>query len=60
MIQPSYGKDPALNYTKVGTGDCVRGWITYEVPAGQRPSLVLYTVSASNGGTPPPIKWAVT
>jgi hypothetical protein len=57
--EPSYGKEPALNSTKVATGDCLRGWITFEVPAGQRPGFVLYRVQTSTGGTPPPIKWSV-
>lgn len=43
-LQPSIGaKDPALNDTKIYKGDCVRGWITWQVPAGQRPSFITDT-----------------
>ena len=34
-------KEPALNYTEVPSiGDCVRGWVTYQVPVGIRPKFV--------------------
>jgi Domain of unknown function (DUF4352) len=57
--QPSYGKQPDLTSRQLGAGDCARGWVTFEVPRGQRPSLVTYRVQSSSGGTPPSIKWAV-
>jgi hypothetical protein len=56
--QSSYGKQPDLSGRQLGAGDCARGWVTFEVPAGQRPSVVTYRVQSSSGGTPPPIKWA--
>jgi hypothetical protein len=31
-------KEPTLNHTEVAVGDCVRGWVTYQVPAGIRPA----------------------
>lgn len=35
-------REPALHYTEIGgPGDCVRGWVTYEVPAGERPAFLL-------------------
>jgi hypothetical protein len=55
--QSSYGKQPDLSGRQLGAGDCARGWVTFEVPAGQRPSVVTYRVQSSSGGTPPPIEW---
>ena len=35
-------KEPALHYTEVPSiGDCVRGWITYQVPVGIRPKYLV-------------------
>jgi hypothetical protein len=52
------GKDPALNFTNLAANDCVRGWVTFEVPAGQRAAYVTYDDSSlSTGGTP--LKWTV-
>lgn len=46
-------KEPAMNYTDVAVDDCLRGWITYQVPAGQRPaSLVILQ-------TDPPIRFVL-
>jgi hypothetical protein len=35
-------REPQLNYTEVtGVGDCVRGWVTYQVPVGVRPAFLV-------------------
>ncbi len=53
-LQPSIGaKDPGLNDTKLYHGDCVRGWVSWQVPAGTRPSFVVDAKAI------PPIKWKV-
>jgi len=57
--QSTYGKQPDLSGRQLGAGDCTRGWVTFEVPRGQRPSVVTYRVQSSSAGTPPPIKWTV-
>ena len=57
--QSSYGKQPDLSNRQLAAGDCARGWVTYEVPRGQRPSVVTYRVQSSSAGTPPPVKWTV-
>lgn len=42
-IEPSIGvKEPALHVTDMLTGDCVRGWATFEVPQGQQPTEIRY------------------
>lgn len=45
-------KEPTLNDTTLPPGDCVRGWVTYQVPEGQTPTSVIFTASSI-------IKWAV-
>lgn len=34
-------KEPAMNYTDVAKGDCLRGWVSYQVPAGERPVFLI-------------------
>jgi hypothetical protein len=38
-------KDPGFHATTLGPGQCLRGWITYEIPRGQTPALILLTSS---------------
>ncbi len=45
-------KEPPLNDTTLPPGDCVRGFVTFQVPEGQKPTNVIYTASSI-------IKWAV-
>lgn len=45
-------KEPPLNDTTLTPGDCVRGWVTFQVPEGETPTSVIYTASSI-------IKWAV-
>lgn len=33
-------REPALNHTELVPGDCVRGWVTFEVPEAQRPTSI--------------------
>ena len=52
-LEPDIGaKEPALNDTTLTPGDCVRGWVTFQVPQGQKPKFVVFTGSSI-------IKWAV-
>jgi hypothetical protein len=55
--QMTSGKQPALNLTTLNPSDCVRGWITYEVPTNQRTTSVVY--SPSSAGVTTLLKWAV-
>jgi hypothetical protein len=57
--QPSFGKEPGLNATNLTAGDCVRGWVTFEVPAGVRPSYLVYNVPGLPSSGAQPLKWAV-
>lgn len=34
-------KEPPLNSADVAVGDCLRGWVTYQVPVGERPTRLL-------------------
>ncbi len=45
-------KEPALHDTTLTPGDCVRGWITFQTPQGERPGFVIFTGSSI-------IKWTV-
>jgi len=49
--QPQYPQTP----TPLQAGDCVRGWVIFEVPADNRPMLLRYT---PQGGAAP-IDWQV-
>ena len=52
-LQPDVGvKEPPLNDTTLPPGDCVRGYVTFQVPEGEPPKNVVYTASSI-------IKWAV-
>lgn len=47
-----YVREPVLNATTILPGDCVRGWVTYQVPEGTTPANVIFTGSSI-------VKWAV-
>ncbi len=38
-----YLKQPALHYTRLTPGDCVRGWITFQTPQVDKPKFVVYS-----------------
>lgn len=47
-------REPALNYVDLAlAGDCARGFITYQVPQGQRPIFIENTL------TNPKVRWIV-
>lgn len=46
-------KEPGLHDTTLPPNECVRGWITFEIPAGQKATFVLYN------GEDTIVKWAV-
>ncbi len=57
-LQPTVSvREPALHSTNIVRGDCVRGWVTFEVPADQTPKTVNY--ETSSGGRAAVIKWAI-
>jgi hypothetical protein len=39
-------KEPALAETRLAGGDCVRGWVNFEVPEGVRPAYVVFSGSS--------------
>ncbi|MFI6595001.1 hypothetical protein ACIBHX_02065 [Nonomuraea sp. NPDC050536] len=43
----------------VRAGQCVRGWIPYEVPKGKKPSTVAYTLPASDTQAAMQVEWTV-
>ncbi|MGH9178372.1 MAG: hypothetical protein ACRD0N_07450 [Acidimicrobiales bacterium] len=49
-------KEPELDDTSLPSGQCVRGWISFEVPEGKRPAFVVFQGSSvirwSAGGRP--------
>jgi hypothetical protein len=47
-------REPALNSTELNTGDCIRGWVSFQVPVGTRPKLIIFSV---DGGAS--VKWAL-
>jgi hypothetical protein len=55
-LDPAFSSavEPRLNLTNLGTGDCARGYVTFETPQGQTPSFVLFEQPNA-----PPVKWAV-
>jgi hypothetical protein len=34
--------EPPLNHTDLAPGECVRGWVTFEVPQGQKPNAIYF------------------
>ena len=63
VIQPSYATGSGFPHPEYPVGDdrivpagrCVKGWISFEVPKGQRPALVSYSVQ----GLTAPMEWTV-
>jgi opacity protein-like surface antigen len=51
------GKDPSLNHTELSAGDCVRGFVSYEVPNGKNPVKFIYNEMSFFGGAK--VKWAL-
>lgn len=52
-LQPSHARsEPALNAADIAEGQCVRGWVSWEVPAGVRPRAVVNTATG-----PPNLEW---
>lgn len=43
----------------VREGQCIRGWIPYEVPKGKRPSSVAYTLSTSDTQAAKQAEWVI-
>lgn len=39
-------KEPALTEARLGGGECVRGWVNFEVPEGERPAHVVFQGSS--------------
>jgi hypothetical protein len=55
-LQPTYGgPGPMLNSTTLAAGDCVRGWISYNVPVGGHPAFLVYGQAFGSES----IKWAL-
>lgn len=52
-------KEPALHDTKLGAGDCVRGWITYQVPDGGKIADVVFSAVGGPNNQPLIVKWEV-
>ena len=50
-------KDPSLNHTELSPGDCVRGFISYEVPTGKKPIKFIYNELTFFSGAK--IKWVL-
>lgn len=53
--EPSW-REPALASTALYAGDCVRGWNTFEVTAGQRPAFVEWGNTFGGTGNVP-LRW---
>jgi hypothetical protein len=52
-IQPTVSvKEPPLNSADLGANDAVRGWVTFEIPAGAKPAWVVLVTSTD-------IRWSV-
>lgn len=46
-------KEPALNSGAQAPGDCIRGWVTFEVPTGAKPAAVIFDELGTS------VKWAI-
>lgn len=51
-------REPSLNATTLVAGDCVRGWVTFEVPVGQLPATVNFETT-DRDLRPVVMKWTV-
>ncbi len=38
-------KEPALRATKLASGQCARGWVTFEIPQGAKPQYAIFNSS---------------
>jgi hypothetical protein len=55
-LQIDFGvKDPALQGTTLAPGDCVRGWVVFDVPVGQKPSYLVFAPPVESTS----IKWSL-
>lgn len=52
------GKEPRLLPSVSMAGECTRGWVTFEFPAGARPKYVVYN-TLDRERRPAVIKWAI-
>lgn len=50
------GKEPALTGSPSVAGECVRGWVSFEFPAGARPRYIAYYTEDWNW-RPAVLKW---
>lgn len=52
-LRPTFAlKQPALRATRLAVGECIRGWITFEVPTSTRPQAVVFNASSL-------VRWAI-
>ncbi len=51
-------KEPVLNATTLFAGDCVRGWVTFQVPQGITPQFIIFETFDADFN-PVQIKWTV-
>jgi hypothetical protein len=60
-LQPTVAsRVPALHDTPLASKDCVRGWVTFEVPSGILPSFVRFQSGSTLGGNATLARWRVT
>jgi hypothetical protein len=43
----------------IPVGDCARGWVVFEVPAGKRPTQAVYTPTGTDAPAVP-LRWAIS
>ncbi len=54
-LQPTFGaREPGLNATNIERGQCLRGWVAWQVPVGVRPVSIIDTKTG-----PPSIQWRI-
>ncbi len=51
-------REPALNATTLFAGDCVRGWVTFQVPQGITPQFIVFETLEADFN-PVQFKWTV-
>ncbi|MGE0792540.1 MAG: hypothetical protein AB7S26_43115 [Sandaracinaceae bacterium] len=52
-------REPALNHTELVAGDCVRGWVSFEVPAAGDIATFNFETNDPSTFRPVVVKWAV-
>lgn len=52
-------RDPALEATPLGKGDCVRGWVMFQPKVGQRPKFAIFVSQGGASGKVRIVKWRV-